>query len=155
MVFSSIGVEVSADLKHGAKARESSPFMLPDIDALDSLEGNAGIYLRSNWQVHGYLLQQADEIEKYAFFEVSCLSIHSFYFVKPKNYACSRHGSSFPLNTLESVLKQLQKLAPELHRVSCKLLSSLWPCWRWEYLSYTDSSAVSCIQRLDFRLIAF
>ncbi|KNA12941.1 hypothetical protein SOVF_121710 [Spinacia oleracea] len=85
------GVEVSSALKHGAKARESSPFMLPDIDVLDTLDENAGIFLRSNWQVHGYLLQQADEIEK--------------------------HGSSFPLNTLESILKQLQKLAPELHRV--------------------------------------
>lgn len=85
------GVEVSASLKHGAKARESSPFMLPHIDALDTLDENTGVFLRSYWQVHGYLLQQADEIEK--------------------------HGSSFPLNTLESVLKQLQKMAPELHRV--------------------------------------
>lgn len=69
----SAGVEVSSALKHGAKARESSPFMLPDIDVLDTLDENAGIFLRSNWQVHGYLLQQADEIEKYAILNVSLL----------------------------------------------------------------------------------
>uniref|UniRef100_A0A803M268 Anaphase-promoting complex subunit 5 n=1 Tax=Chenopodium quinoa TaxID=63459 RepID=A0A803M268_CHEQI len=85
------GVEVSAAVKHSAKAKELSPFMLPETDALDTDDDNAGKFLRSNWQVHGYLLQKADEIEK--------------------------HGSSFPLNTLESDLKQLHKLAPELHRV--------------------------------------
>ena len=36
-----------------------------------------------------------------------------------------RRGSSFPLNTLESVLKQLQKLAPELQRVSQFTIDSL------------------------------
>ncbi|XP_021737684.1 anaphase-promoting complex subunit 5-like isoform X1 [Chenopodium quinoa] len=83
------GVEVSAAVKHSAKAKELSPFI--ETDALDKDDDNAGKFLHSNWQVYGYLLQKADEIEK--------------------------HGSSFPLNTLESDLKQLHKLAPELHRV--------------------------------------
>lgn len=33
-------------------------------------------------------------------------------------FPCGRHGSSFSLNAFESILKQVHKLAPELHRVS-------------------------------------
>ena len=45
-----------------------------------------------------------------------------------------RHGSSFPLNTLDCVLKQLQKLAPELHRVSLSIyIRSIVP-GGWEAL---------------------
>ncbi|KAL6570503.1 hypothetical protein OROGR_000053 [Orobanche gracilis] len=51
----------------------------------------SGTFLHTNWQVQGYLSEQADAIEK--------------------------NGSSFPLNAFESVLKKLQKLAPEFHRV--------------------------------------
>ncbi|KAK6116325.1 hypothetical protein DH2020_049952 [Rehmannia glutinosa] len=51
----------------------------------------SGTFLHTNWQVQGYLSEQADAIEK--------------------------HGSSFPLNAFESLLKKLQQLAPELHRV--------------------------------------
>ncbi|KAG9150806.1 hypothetical protein Leryth_002955 [Lithospermum erythrorhizon] len=58
----------------------------------DSLkESGGGVFLRTHWQIQGYLAEQADAIEK--------------------------NGSSFLFNELESVLKQLQKLAPELHRV--------------------------------------
>ncbi|CAO2834151.1 unnamed protein product [Amaranthus hypochondriacus] len=85
------GVEVSMPLKDGANSRAVSSFKFPDSDALDKLDTDAGTFLRANGQMHGYLLQRAGEIEK--------------------------QGSSFPLNALESVLKQLQKLAPELHRV--------------------------------------
>ncbi|XP_051126129.1 anaphase-promoting complex subunit 5 [Andrographis paniculata] len=51
----------------------------------------SGTFLHTNWQVQGYLTEQADSIEK--------------------------HGSSFPLNAFESILKKLQQLTPELHRV--------------------------------------
>ncbi|XP_074576741.1 anaphase-promoting complex subunit 5 isoform X2 [Curcuma longa] len=47
--------------------------------------------LRSRWQIEGYLNVQADLLEK--------------------------NATSFPLNSLAATLKQLQKLAPELHRV--------------------------------------
>nr|CAD1841462.1 unnamed protein product [Ananas comosus var. bracteatus] len=52
-------------------------------------EDNIGV-LRSKWQVEGYLNMQADYLEKDA--------------------------SSFPLNSFNAVLTQLQKLAPEFHR---------------------------------------
>ncbi|XP_020528576.1 anaphase-promoting complex subunit 5 [Amborella trichopoda] len=47
-------------------------------------------FLRTNWQVQGYLRDQADLIE--------------------------RHPNLFPMNAFEAILKELQKLAPELHR---------------------------------------
>ncbi|CAA0808420.1 Anaphase-promoting complex subunit 5 [Striga hermonthica] len=56
-----------------------------DVDSISST------FLHTNWQVQGYLSEQADAIEK--------------------------NGSSFPLNAFESILKKLQQLAPELHRV--------------------------------------
>ncbi|KAM7497356.1 hypothetical protein LguiA_021770 [Lonicera macranthoides] len=52
-------------------------------------------------QIQGYLLDQADAIEK--------------------------RGNSFPLNAFQSILKQLQKLAPDLHRVHfLRYLNSLY-----------------------------
>ncbi|KAG8387148.1 hypothetical protein BUALT_Bualt03G0223100 [Buddleja alternifolia] len=83
----------------------SSSFSSSDITSgLGSLSGS---FLHTNWQVQGYLSQQADAIEK--------------------------QGSSFPLNAFESILKRLQKLAPELHRVHyLRYLNSLhhddYPC---------------------------
>lgn len=85
------GAELPVDKRRNAKGIDVSPLLPPGGPASDTLDANAGIFLRGHLQLHGYLLEQADEIEK--------------------------HGSSFPLNTLDSVLKQLQKLAPELHRV--------------------------------------
>ncbi|KAL6506801.1 hypothetical protein OROHE_022238 [Orobanche hederae] len=61
----------------------------------------SGTFLHTNWQVQGYLSEQADAIEK--------------------------NGSSFPLNAFESVLKKLQQLAPEFHRVHyLRYLNSLY-----------------------------
>ncbi|KAL6554441.1 hypothetical protein OROMI_020114 [Orobanche minor] len=61
----------------------------------------SGTFLHTNWQVQGYLSEQADAIEK--------------------------SGSSFPLNAFESVLKKLQHLAPEFHRVHyLRYLNSLY-----------------------------
>lgn len=59
--------------------------------ALIDIGSLRGTFLQTNWQVQGYLSEQADVIEK--------------------------HGSSFPLSAFESILKKLQILAPELHRV--------------------------------------
>ncbi|XP_028751952.1 anaphase-promoting complex subunit 5 isoform X2 [Neltuma alba] len=76
------------DLVDGREAGsygDPSSNMLPDIDP------STGIFLRTNWQVQGYLQEQADTIEK--------------------------DGSSVSLNGFEIVLRQLQKMAPELHRV--------------------------------------
>ncbi|KAA8524163.1 hypothetical protein F0562_010406 [Nyssa sinensis] len=95
-------IEVSAGMKltHSDKPREVSPFVHPSNDTLGGVDP-PGVFLRTNWQIQGYLLEQADAIEK--------------------------HGSSFPLNAFESILKQLQKLAPELHRVHfLRYLNSLY-----------------------------
>ncbi|KAK9132847.1 hypothetical protein Scep_012375 [Stephania cephalantha] len=68
-----------------------------DFDVSSSNDGlgiddyNGSLFLRTNWQVQGYLREQADLIEK--------------------------HGSSYPFNAFESVLNRLKNLAPELHRV--------------------------------------
>lgn len=86
-------IEVSAELKfkHREKTGEASSFAHHMKDTLRGIDPNGGIFLRTNWQIQGYLCEQADAIEK--------------------------HSSSFPLNAFESILRQLQKLAPELHRV--------------------------------------
>ncbi|XP_068654610.1 anaphase-promoting complex subunit 5 [Aristolochia californica] len=64
----------------------------PHTEVDNSLnDQQGGLFLRSNWQIQGYLKEQADLIEQ--------------------------HGSSFPLNPFEAILKQLQKLAPELHYI--------------------------------------
>ncbi|KAK9664114.1 hypothetical protein RND81_14G020200 [Saponaria officinalis] len=85
------GVEVPATIMHGVKAGEKRPNKHCEIDVSNTSNASPGIFLRANWQIHGYLLEQAEEIEK--------------------------HGSSFSLNIFDSTLKQLQKLAPDLHRV--------------------------------------
>ncbi|GAB4842872.1 hypothetical protein Ancab_012851 [Ancistrocladus abbreviatus] len=77
------GVEFSAQVRGGSE--------FPLMDPYESFGENTDIFLRANWQMQGYLLEQADEIEK--------------------------HGSSFLFNTLVSVSRQLSKLAPEMHRV--------------------------------------
>ncbi|KAE8654930.1 Anaphase-promoting complex subunit 5 [Hibiscus syriacus] len=84
-------VEVFADPKaeHNDKGRESSSYASGDL--LRNVDPDNGVFLRTNWQIQGYLMEQADAIEK--------------------------HGSSFTLNAFELTLRQLQKLAPEFHRV--------------------------------------
>ncbi|KAK4493345.1 hypothetical protein RD792_017764 [Penstemon davidsonii] len=78
-----------------------------DTTALSSSDMSKGIgsvngtFLHTNWQVQGYLSEQANAIEKL--------------------------GSSFPLNAFESTLRKLQKLAPDLHRVHfLRYLNSLY-----------------------------
>lgn len=66
-------IEVAADprSKHSDKGREASPYMHPPKDALRDFEPNSGIFLRTNWQIQGYLQEQADAIEKYDMFTCS------------------------------------------------------------------------------------
>ncbi|RZC73573.1 hypothetical protein C5167_049056 [Papaver somniferum] len=78
-------------IKHTGAGGHSSDFAHQPTDALRGSDNSGGLFLRMNWQVQGYLREQADLIEK--------------------------HGSSFSLNAFESILQQVQKLAPELHRV--------------------------------------
>ncbi|GMI77048.1 hypothetical protein like AT1G06590 [Hibiscus trionum] len=84
-------VEVFADSKpeHNEKGRESSSYASGDL--LRDVDPDGGVFLRTNWQIQGYLMEQADTIEK--------------------------HDSSFTFNAFELTLRQLQKLAPEFHRV--------------------------------------
>ncbi|PIN17444.1 hypothetical protein CDL12_09903 [Handroanthus impetiginosus] len=80
---------------------EVSPSALSSSDMSMDIGSLSGTFLCTNWQVQGYLSEQADAIEK--------------------------HGSSFPLNAFESLLKKLQQLAPELHRVHyLRYLNSLY-----------------------------
>ncbi|CAA2979095.1 Hypothetical predicted protein [Olea europaea subsp. europaea] len=81
----------SSSVKHIDRPREVSSSAPSTSGTLRVTDPPGGTFLRTNWQVQGYLSEQADAIEK--------------------------HGSSFPLHTFESILKKLQKSAPELHRV--------------------------------------
>ncbi|KAI8012744.1 Anaphase-promoting complex subunit 5 [Camellia lanceoleosa] len=91
-------VSAGPKLKHNDRPTEVSPF--PN-DALRGADPPGAVFLRTNLQLQGYLLEQADAIEK--------------------------NGNSFPLNAFESILKQIQKLAPELHRVHfLRYLNSLY-----------------------------
>lgn len=77
---------VDLNMRHTGKR---SSFLLPQTTVLDSSLGNARKFLRTNWQMQQFLLEEADNLGK--------------------------HGGSYPLNNLETTLRQLQKLAPELH----------------------------------------
>ncbi|GAB2285057.1 hypothetical protein Dimus_019513 [Dionaea muscipula] len=79
------------DVQFSPQLGEGNPFSVPSVHAAESSNENTGIFLRANWQLQGYFLKQADEIEMV--------------------------GSSFPFNDFEAVVRQLLKLAPELHRV--------------------------------------
>ncbi|XP_038680810.1 anaphase-promoting complex subunit 5 [Tripterygium wilfordii] len=94
-----LGVPADPQSRLGDKGREHHSN--PPCDVLRDIDCESGVFLRTIWQVQGYLMEQADAIEK--------------------------HGSSFSLNAFELILKQLQKLAPELHRVHyLRYLNSLY-----------------------------
>ncbi|KAL1815141.1 hypothetical protein ACET3Z_017715 [Daucus carota] len=94
-----INVTAEPSHKNIDKPLECSP--ISQSDKLGVVDPSGGNFLRTNWQVQGYLLEQADLIEK--------------------------QRSSFSLNAFESILKQLQRLAPELHRVHfLQYLNSLY-----------------------------
>ncbi|KAJ6846715.1 anaphase-promoting complex subunit 5 isoform X1 [Iris pallida] len=68
-------------------------------------------FLRAKWQIEGYLNMQADFLEKDA--------------------------SLFPLNSFNDVLKQIKKVAPELHRV--QYLQYLNGLYHDDYLTALDN----------------
>ena len=59
-------IEVFADPKseHNDKVRESSSSYASSGDLLRDVDLNEGAFLRTNWQIQGYLMEQADAIEK-------------------------------------------------------------------------------------------
>ncbi|XP_073286204.1 anaphase-promoting complex subunit 5 isoform X3 [Primulina huaijiensis] len=81
-----IAMEASSNISMEASHTASS-----SSDTARGIGSHSGSFLRTIWQVQGYLHEQSDVIEK--------------------------NGSSFPLNIFESLLKKLQKSASELHRV--------------------------------------
>ncbi|KAL4364485.1 hypothetical protein AHAS_Ahas07G0010800 [Arachis hypogaea] len=81
----------SAASKQSEKVRVASPYGDPSSNMLRDDDPSGAVFLRTNWQVQGYLQEQADIIEK--------------------------NGGAVSLNGFEIVLRQLRKLAPELHRV--------------------------------------
>ncbi|KAF9589799.1 hypothetical protein IFM89_028734 [Coptis chinensis] len=111
---------VSCGVKARDDCRQGSLFAHHLTDGLRADDHRDGMFLRTNWQVQGYLREQADLIEK--------------------------HASSFPLSAFEAILKQLQRLAPELHRVHyLRYLNSLYhddyPASIENLHSYFDYSA--------------
>ncbi|XP_027368120.1 anaphase-promoting complex subunit 5 isoform X2 [Abrus precatorius] len=86
-------IDVPADSvsKQSEKVRVASPYGDLPSNMLRDVDSSGAVFLRTNWQVQGYLQEQADTIEK--------------------------NGSAVSFNGFEIILRQLQKLAPELHRV--------------------------------------
>ncbi|XP_024928384.3 anaphase-promoting complex subunit 5 [Ziziphus jujuba] len=96
-----IEVLVDPKSKHGDKGREVCQYTHSTSDALRDIDPNGGMFLRTNWQIQGFLHEQANAIE--------------------------RHGGSYSFNAFELIMKQLQKYAPELHRVHyLRYLNSLY-----------------------------
>ncbi|XP_062105715.1 anaphase-promoting complex subunit 5 [Humulus lupulus] len=96
-----IAVPADPRSRHSDKDREVGQYVHPPTNTLRDIDGKAGLFLRTNWQIQGFLQEQADAIE--------------------------RHGGSFSLNAFELVLRQLQKSAPKLHRVHfLRYLNSLY-----------------------------
>ncbi|TYK16330.1 anaphase-promoting complex subunit 5 isoform X2 [Cucumis melo var. makuwa] len=77
--------------KSTSKAKEGYSYSHSLSNTSRDIDPSGSAFLRTNWQMQGYLDAQAEKIEKF--------------------------GSLFSLNAFELVLKQLQKMAPELHRV--------------------------------------
>ncbi|KAK4397777.1 Anaphase-promoting complex subunit [Sesamum angolense] len=95
------GISPRPRLEHNDMNAEVCPGALSSSDMSKDIGALGGTFLHTSWQVQGYLSEQAFAIEK--------------------------HGSSFPLNAFESILKKLQQLAPELHRVHyLRYLNSLY-----------------------------
>ncbi|WVY90510.1 hypothetical protein V8G54_036024 [Vigna mungo] len=85
-------IDVPADSvsKQTEKVRVVNPYGDSSSNILRDVDHSGAVFLRTNWQVQGYLQEQADTIEK--------------------------NGNAVSYNGLEIILQQLQKLAPELHR---------------------------------------
>ena len=66
--------------KHSEKGREAGSYGDPMSNLQPDIDSSGGIFLRTNWQVQGYLQEQADTIEKYAFCRprTSSIFFHKF-----------------------------------------------------------------------------
>lgn len=51
-------------LKYGDKLREGCHYAHPPSNTVRDLDPNGGLFLRTNWQVQGFLQEQADALEK-------------------------------------------------------------------------------------------
>ncbi|CAA7408967.1 unnamed protein product [Spirodela intermedia] len=97
------------DFEAGSSAGESSSFHIQAGRPLYGVPDK--LFLRSKWQIQGYLNEQADLLE--------------------------RHAGSFRFNTFEATLKHLQKMAPDMHHV--KYLRYLNNLYNDDYLSALDN----------------
>lgn len=63
-MFTDIDVPADSISKVREKGREAGHYGDPPSNMLQYIESSGGIFLRTNWQVQGYLQEQADTIEK-------------------------------------------------------------------------------------------
>lgn len=61
-----INVAADSASKQTDKVRVASPYEDPPSNMIQDIDSSGAVFLRSNWQVQGYLQEQADTIEKYA-----------------------------------------------------------------------------------------
>ncbi|XP_024008130.1 anaphase-promoting complex subunit 5 isoform X2 [Eutrema salsugineum] len=78
-------------LRTSKKTTEATPVACSSSSTVEDTLADESLFLRTNLQIQGFLMEQANKIEI--------------------------HGSSFSSSPIESFLEQLQNLAPELHRV--------------------------------------
>ncbi|KAL0654483.1 hypothetical protein Bca4012_097174 [Brassica carinata] len=75
-----------------SKFAEATSVASASSSKVEDTRVDESLFLRTNLQIQGFLMEKADAIETY-------------------------HGNSFSSSSIESFLEQLQNLAPELHRV--------------------------------------
>lgn len=63
-VHADFEVSAGAKLRHSFKPGEVGQFAYSPSCAMKGADPSAGVFLRTNLQIQGYLLEQADEIEK-------------------------------------------------------------------------------------------
>lgn len=63
-VDADIELSASPKSKNIDEVKETSPFLHPGNSPMRGADPNGGAFLRTNWQIQGYLLEQADAIEK-------------------------------------------------------------------------------------------
>lgn len=59
-----IEVPAAPKVKYGDKLREGCHYAHPPSNTSGDLDPNGGVFLRTNWQVQGFLQEQADALEK-------------------------------------------------------------------------------------------
>lgn len=52
--------------KQSGKVRGASSYEDPQSSMVQDVDPSSAVFLRTNWQIQGYLQEQADIIEKYA-----------------------------------------------------------------------------------------